>query len=39
MLVLSLDTTTRFGSVGLVEGRKLLAEIITFHPSIIPPGV
>jgi tRNA threonylcarbamoyladenosine biosynthesis protein TsaB len=32
MLVLSLDTTTRFGSVGLVEGRKLLAEVNYLSP-------
>jgi tRNA threonylcarbamoyladenosine biosynthesis protein TsaB len=33
MLVLSLDTTTRFGSAALVSGQKLLAEIDYLSPS------
>ncbi len=33
MLVLSLDTTTRFGSAGLVSEQKLLAEINYLSPS------
>mgnify|MGYP003467690097 FL=1 len=33
MLVLSLDTTTRFGSVALVDGKKLLAELNYLSPS------
>ncbi len=33
MLVLCLDTTTRFGSVALVDGKKLLAEVNYLSPS------
>ncbi|HRD01659.1 MAG TPA: tRNA (adenosine(37)-N6)-threonylcarbamoyltransferase complex dimerization subunit type 1 TsaB [Candidatus Saccharicenans sp.] len=33
MLILSLDTTTRYGSVGLVSERQLLAEINYLSPS------